>query len=152
MKPFTGLWERTESSLNTVLGLCFLTPRTVVGFCLSTLSKSSMIFSCCLLSYSCRVKSPLRWGVPSTGGVPEAGGVPGVWGLSSLLFPQPSMVIHWGLLKMRVCKTFSLTLTMQNKWLKHEADILEINWIKRQILITLIKLYAKRKKKMTTVK
>lgn len=101
MKPLTGLRERTESSLNTVLGLCFLTPRTVVGFCLSTLSKSSMIFSCCLLSYSCLVKSPLRWGVPSTGGVRDAGGVPGVWGLSSLLFPQPSMVIHWGLLKVK---------------------------------------------------
>lgn len=98
INPLTGLWERLESSLKTVLGLCFLTPRTVVGFCLSTLSRSSMIFSCCRLSYSCLVKSPLRCGVPSTDGAPDAGGVPGVPGLSSFLFPQPSMVIHWGLL------------------------------------------------------
>lgn len=101
MKPLTGLRERTESSRNTVLGLCFLTPRTVVGFCLRTLSKSSMIFSWCLLSYSSLVKSPLRWGVPSAGGVRDAGGVPGVCGLSSLLSPQPSMIIHWGLLQLK---------------------------------------------------
>lgn len=73
--PLAGLRERSESSRNTVLGLCFLTPRTVVGFWRSTLSRSSMILSWWRRSYSCRVKFPRRCWVPSGGGVCAGGGV-----------------------------------------------------------------------------
>lgn len=111
MKPLAGLLDRTESSLDTVLRVCFLTSRTVVGLGFSTLPKSSISFSWCRRSYSCLVKSPLRWGVPSDDGVLNAGGLPELLDLSSPLLPQPSISIHWGLLKEQssaLLKTVSL--------------------------------------------
>lgn len=87
--PLAGLRERSESSRNTVLGRCFLTPRTVVGFWRSALSRSSMILSWWRHSYSCLVKVPRRcWdpsggGVCAAGGVRAGGGVEGVRGRSS---------------------------------------------------------------------